>query len=116
MYWTVSLRPVFPIVPGHEASGVVVNVGDEVGNVAPGDPVSLDPSFYCGECSYAWSDAATCARTGTAPGWHVGRLCRRARPLASQEPASSSHSVDLALAALIEPLSCAIHAFDLLPR
>ena len=61
---------VFPIVPGHEASGVVVNVGDEVGNVAPGDPVSLDPSFYCGECSYAWSDAATCARTGTAPGWH----------------------------------------------
>ena len=43
---------VFPIVPGHEASGVVVNVGDEVGNVAPGDPVSLDPSFYCGECSF----------------------------------------------------------------
>ena len=35
-------------------------------------------------------------------------------------PAKNLHrlpnSVDLALAALIEPLSCAIHAFDLLPR
>ena len=39
---------VFPIVPGHETSGVVVSVGEEVTNVAPGDPVSLDPSFYCG--------------------------------------------------------------------
>jgi threonine dehydrogenase-like Zn-dependent dehydrogenase len=43
---------VFPIVPGHETSGVVVSVSEEVTNVAPGDPVSLDPSFYCGECSF----------------------------------------------------------------
>ncbi len=37
-----------------------------------------------------------------------------------RSPAKNLHrlpsSVDLALAALIEPLSCAIHAYDLLPR
>jgi D-arabinose 1-dehydrogenase-like Zn-dependent alcohol dehydrogenase len=36
---------VFPIVPGHEATGTVVSVGEEVTNLAPGDPVALDPSF-----------------------------------------------------------------------
>jgi threonine dehydrogenase-like Zn-dependent dehydrogenase len=57
---------VFPIVPGHETSGVVVSVGEEVSNVAPGDPVSLDPSFYCGDCSYCMV-GGTFQQFGVAP-------------------------------------------------
>jgi 2-desacetyl-2-hydroxyethyl bacteriochlorophyllide A dehydrogenase len=108
---------VFPIVPGHEASGVVVNVGDEVGNVAPGDPVSLDPSFYCGECSFCMVGRGNLCENWDGAG--VARSDGSAAELV-RWPAKNLHrlpnSVDLALAALIEPLSCAIHAFDLLPR
>ena len=82
-------RHAFPIVPGHEASGVVVNVGDEVATWHPEIRLAR-PRFTAASAHSAWSDAATCARTGTAPGGTVGRLCRRARPLASQEPASSA--------------------------
>jgi 2-desacetyl-2-hydroxyethyl bacteriochlorophyllide A dehydrogenase len=108
---------VFPIVPGHESSGVVVSVGEQVSNVAPGDPVSLDPSFYCGDCSYCMV-----GRGNLCENWDGAGVARSDGSTAelARSPAKNLHrlpsSVDLAMAALIEPLSCAIHAYDLLPR
>lgn len=108
---------VYPIVPGHEASGTVVSVGDEVTKVAPGDPVAIDPSFYCGECSFCMAGHGNLCENWDGAG--VGRTDGSTAELVLS-PAKNLHrlpgSVDLALAALIEPLSCAIHAYDLLPR
>jgi S-(hydroxymethyl)glutathione dehydrogenase/alcohol dehydrogenase len=39
-----------PIVLGHEASGIVEAVGENVGNLKPGDAVVTCISTYCGEC------------------------------------------------------------------
>ena len=39
-----------PIVQGHEGSGTVEKVGAGVEGLAPGDPVTLRPQHYCGEC------------------------------------------------------------------
>jgi len=39
-----------PTVLGHEASGVVVEVGPEVKNFKPGDRIVNDPLIYCGHC------------------------------------------------------------------
>jgi threonine 3-dehydrogenase len=39
-----------PTVLGHEASGVVVEVGPEVKDFKPGDRVVNDPLIYCGTC------------------------------------------------------------------
>ncbi|WP_088286829.1 L-idonate 5-dehydrogenase [Ideonella sp. A 288] len=41
-----------PLVPGHEASGVVVALGDAVTRVAIGQKVAINPSHACGRCSY----------------------------------------------------------------
>ena len=41
-----------PLVPGHEASGVVDAVGSEVTRVKAGDRVAIDPSHPCGQCDY----------------------------------------------------------------
>jgi threonine dehydrogenase-like Zn-dependent dehydrogenase len=40
----------FPVVPGHEFAGVVVDVGSEVSHVCLGDRVVVDPNFECGTC------------------------------------------------------------------
>ena len=42
----------FPVVPGHEAAGVVDAVGSEVRYVSPGDPVIACMSGFCGRCAY----------------------------------------------------------------
>ncbi len=40
----------YPVVPGHEFSGVVVETGKNVNNIEVGDHVSVDPVNSCGEC------------------------------------------------------------------
>ena len=39
-----------PFVLGHEPSGVVVEVGDGITHLRPGDKVSLEPGKTCGRC------------------------------------------------------------------
>ncbi|SFQ74246.1 Zn-dependent alcohol dehydrogenase [Amycolatopsis rubida] len=45
-----TLRPQYPFVPGHEASGVVAEAGSEVTHVRPGDRVVLNWAAACREC------------------------------------------------------------------
>ncbi|GAB3652539.1 zinc-dependent alcohol dehydrogenase family protein [Glycomyces tarimensis] len=107
---------VYPIVPGHEFAGTVVAAGRDVTEFADGDRVAVDPNLFCGECHYC--------KIGH------GNLCERynaigviASPGATAEfcvaPVANCYrlpeSVSLDHAPLIEPLSCAVHGFDLLP-
>jgi L-idonate 5-dehydrogenase len=41
-----------PLIPGHEASGVVEAVGPGVTRVRQGDKVAISPSHACGRCEY----------------------------------------------------------------
>ncbi len=41
-----------PVIMGHEAAGVVERVGPAVRAVAPGDRVTFDSTIYCGACWY----------------------------------------------------------------
>jgi len=47
-----ALRHPLPAVPGHEGAGVVVEVGEEVTSVAPGDHVTLNWTPSCGACFF----------------------------------------------------------------
>lgn len=40
----------YPVIPGHEFAGEVVEVGSGVTGIAVGDHVSVDPVVTCGEC------------------------------------------------------------------
>lgn len=107
----------YPIIPGHETSGIVEAVGDQVSEVAVGDRVSVDPTLTCGECAYC-----AVGRSNLCEQWNGSGVARTNGSTAelTVAPVRNVHrlpdGVDLALAALIEPLSCAIHGYDLLPR
>jgi len=48
-----TMKIFYPIIPGHEASGEVVEVGEDVqSDVKPGSLVALDLVFRCGECYF----------------------------------------------------------------
>jgi L-iditol 2-dehydrogenase len=41
-----------PIIMGHEASGVISQVGSSVKGWSPGDRITLDSTIYCGHCEF----------------------------------------------------------------
>ena len=41
-----------PIIMGHEAAGVIAEIGQNVKGWRPGDRVTFDSTIYCGECDF----------------------------------------------------------------
>ena len=111
-----EFAPSFPIVPGHEFAGEIVAIGSAVSGYAVGDHVAVDPSLYCGHCYYCkrargnqcenWG-AIGVTVAGAAAEFVVAPMANLFR-LPAHLPARN--------AALIEPLSCAVRGFDVLPR
>jgi 2-desacetyl-2-hydroxyethyl bacteriochlorophyllide A dehydrogenase len=106
----------YPIIPGHEFAGTVVAVGSAVDGLAEGDRVAVDPSLFCGECHYCSIGRGNlCERWGA-----IGVTRYGAAADFVVAPAANCYrlpaDMPFAHAALIEPLSCAVHGFDLLPR
>ena len=101
----------FPVVPGHEYSGVVVEVGTGVSNVSTDDRVAIDPNFECGTCR-------ACQR-----GW--AHLCETLRAYGvtthggfaelSLVSAKNVHPIgDMSFkqAALAEPMGCVLNGVE----
>ncbi|MBF4992741.1 alcohol dehydrogenase catalytic domain-containing protein [Arthrobacter gandavensis] len=105
----MDARVAMPAVIGHEMSGVIEEVGEGVSGLAPGQPVTVMPLRWCGEC-------ASCS----AGHQHI---CQQLdfvgidSPGALQElwnvPASVvvplPEGLSLQHAALVEPLAVAVH-------
>ena len=51
-----SGRRIPPLIMGHEASGVVARIGSDVTKVKEGDRVTFDSMVSCGECSFCEHD------------------------------------------------------------
>ncbi|WP_431041401.1 zinc-dependent alcohol dehydrogenase family protein [Streptomyces sp. P1-3] len=106
----------YPIIPGHEFTGEVVALGAGVTGVRAGDRVAVDPSLFCGACHFcAIGRGNLCERWGA-----IGDTVDGAMAEYVTVPAANCHrlpeSVNLVQGTLIEPLSCAVHGFDVLPR
>jgi L-idonate 5-dehydrogenase len=119
-YWregrigTFTLRE--PLVPGHEASGVVEAVGDGVTRVKPGDRVAINPSHPCGRCDYCRAGRGNLCRSmfflGSASVFpHAQGLFREAFVMGeTQLTAVTEPDVSLGEIACAEPLSIGLHA------
>ncbi len=100
----------FPIIPGHEFGGTVVEVGRDVTGVRIGDRVAVDPNLYCGHCDFCRNEQANhCSNWQgvgiTRPGGFAEYVAVPARACYQLPPAMT----DLQ-AAFIEPLACVVHA------
>ena len=111
-----EFAPAFPIVPGHEFAGEIVAVGTQVTGYAIGDQVAVDPSLYCGHCYYCKR-----ARGNQCENWNaIGVSVAGGAAEYVAAPMANLFKLPTHLAArdaaLIEPLSCAVRGFDVLPR
>lgn len=101
----------FPVVPGHEYAGVVVEVGSHVSNVKTGDRVAVDPNLECGTCracGRGW--AHLCENLGA-----YGVTTHGGFAELSVVKATAVHPIgqmSFAQAALAEPMGCVLNGVD----
>ena len=102
----------YPIVPGHEAAGTVSAVGSDVVGLREGDRVAVDPSLFCGACHFCRIGRGNlCERWGAIGDTVDGAFAEYAKvPAANAYPIPDGLS--FGAAALVEPVSCAVHAVD----
>ena len=105
-----------PLVPGHEASGVVEATGSAVTRVKAGDRVAIDPSHPCGLCDYCRGGRMNLCRKmyflGSASIFpHAQGLFSQAFVMPERQltPVTEAH-ITLGEIACAEPLSIGLHA------
>lgn len=104
-----------PLIMGHEASGEIVAVGPRVERWRPGDRVTFDSTISCGSCNYCRDGQVNLCENrrvvGVAPveyrqhGAFAEQLTLPARILYALPD-----TLSFTQAAMIEPVSIAIHA------
>src|SRR5579875_3184935 len=113
-----SGRRIPPIVMGHEAAGTVAAVGSAVSDMRDGDRVTFDSTVYCGECEYCRRGEMNLCERREVLGVSTPEY-RRQGAFAEYVvvPKRVVHPLPANLpfpeAAMVEPLSVAVHAVSL---
>jgi L-idonate 5-dehydrogenase len=106
-----------PLVPGHEASGVVAKIGAGVTRVKVGDKVAVSPSHACGRCDYCRQGREQLCRNmrflGSASLYpHVQGMFCEYFVLGERQCYPVEGDVSLGELAFAEPLAVALHAIN----
>ncbi len=105
-----------PLVPGHEASGIVDTVGSAVTRVQSGQKVAINPSHPCGRCDYCRGGRGNLCRhmffLGSASVFPHAQGMFRERFVMGETQLTPITESDVSLGeiACAEPLSIGLHA------
>lgn len=107
--------PKEPFALGHEFSGLVSAIGDEVAGLRVGDRVAVDPLLACGHCVMCRGEKANlCPEKrymGSAAVWpHVDGAMGESVCVPASNVYRVPDRISLSAAALIEPAAVAYHA------
>lgn len=98
----------YPIIPGHEFSGEIIEVGKDVKSVKPGDKVAVDPCIFCRKCSFCRENQENFCRALKAYGVHLnGGFAEMAS--IKEENIYLIDDLSYIEGAFVEPVGCCIH-------
>src|SRR5690606_9361479 len=106
-----------PLIPGHEASGVVLRTGGAVTRVRAGMKVAINPSHPCGRCDYCRAGRDNLCRDmrflGSASVYpHVQGMFREHFIMGERQLTPVDEDISLGELACAEPLSIGLHGVN----
>jgi len=106
-----------PLIPGHEASGVVARIGAGVTRVKVGDKIAVSPSHACGHCDYCREGREHLCRNmrflGSASLYpHVQGMFAEFFVMGERQCYPVTGNVSLGEIAFAEPLAVGLHAVN----
>ena len=106
-----DLKIYYPIIPGHEASGEIVEVGSKViGDFTPGMRVALDLVTRCGQCYYCRTGSSNLCANRLKPGQQVLGGFGEYVAVDGSQVYPVPDNLSLQEAAFSEPVACCIRS------
>lgn len=102
----------YPLIPGHEFSGVIRETGEGVDDFKPGDRVTADPSLFCGRCRYCLTHRGNQCENWGALGNTVNGSMAEFVAVPARNVVKIPDGMSFATAAFIEPMACVVHAMN----
>lgn len=102
-----------PVVLGHEYSGEVIEVGEGVTSLKPGDHVTVDPNIYCGQCAHCRNGKKQLCENMQAVGVTRDGGFAQFSLVPEAQAFRLAPSVSFEAGAMAEPLACCLHGIDL---
>jgi len=99
-----------PLIPGHEFSGTVEEVGKNAKNLKKGDRVTADINMSCGFCFYCRRGQKLMCRDFTQLGIHIDGTYAQYVKAPWEQVHKLPDNVDFLKGAFVEPISCVIHS------
>ncbi|NCB00807.1 MAG: zinc-binding alcohol dehydrogenase family protein [Spirochaetia bacterium] len=97
----------YPVIPGHEFAGEIVEVGEKVLDLLVGDHVSVDPVISCGECYACKSGRYNVCSSLQVRGVHVDGGFKEYVSIPSTSCHKVKKSIPWEVACLVEPFTIA---------
>ncbi|WP_424767817.1 zinc-dependent alcohol dehydrogenase family protein [Paenibacillus sp. sgz302251] len=102
----------YPIIPGHEFSGVIHEVGEGVTGFIPGDRVSADPSLFCGNCQFCLTHRGNQCENWGALGNTVNGSMAEFVSVPAGNVVKLPDTMSFEEGAFIEPMACVVHGMN----
>ncbi len=103
----------YPVRPGHEVTGLVDAIGEEVTGLRIGDRVVLDPGVPCRVCRLCREGRFNLCEDRNAVGITLEGGAADSLTVPAENCYRIASEVPPEAAVLTEPLACVVHAFDL---
>jgi len=101
-------------VLGHEFSGIITEVGENVKGIAVGDRVCVDPNDMCGKCYYCKQGIGHFCEDMIGIGTTVNGGFAEFCTVNAKQVYKIPDSLSLKEAAMAEPVACCLHGMDLI--
>lgn len=101
----------YPVIPGHEFSGIVDDIGSNVTRFKIGDHVAVEPNIACDNCSACLNN-----RQNFCDNWEAVGVTRPGGmaeyTVVPEKSAFSIGDLPFNYGAFVEPLSCVLHGVE----
>jgi len=98
----------FPVVQGHEGSGVVEQIGERVSAVKPGGKVTIQPQIFCGECVPCRTGNENVCQNLKVYGIHTDGMAQEYLSMPESVVRKLPDDMSLDVAAFVEPVAVAV--------
>jgi len=103
-----------PLIMGHEFSGVIEKIGNEVSRLQKGDRVTVNPLITCGECRYCTTGFSQLCAERKLLGAHLSGAFAEYVAVPEKNVYVLEDHVSFDEGALVEPFAVAVHLCRLL--